>query len=150
MKDDSTDELRARAAAARRIADEVRNPADGEALRKMAEELEEEAARLETGGVAAASEPKLCPRTWVDRASRRGVELPVFAYTNDDQRVPALMTDLSYDGCQLRVSGTIAQGQALTIVHAFVGEITGQIQWTEDDRIGVRFEAHSNGGESAT
>lgn len=84
------------------------------------------------------------PRTWVDRARRRGVELPVFAYLNDD-RLPALMTDLSYEGCQLLVRASFAHGDPLTIVHAHIGEIKGHVRWTQEDRIGVRFEAAKDG-----
>jgi len=40
-------ELRSRAAVARRLSEEVRDPCEGTALQDMAVELEEEAARLE-------------------------------------------------------------------------------------------------------
>ena len=80
-------------------------------------------------------------RAWVARAQRHGVKLPVFAYTADGRRVPALMTELSYEGCQVRVHEPFAVGELVGIVQALAGEITGRVKWVEEGRVGIEFNA---------
>ena len=77
--------------------------------------------------------------SWVARAQRHGVELPIFAYTCDGRRVPALMTDLSYDGCQLKVHDAFATGELVGLVQAQVGEITGRVKWAREGSVGIEF-----------
>lgn len=167
MPDDLIRRIRDRIGQCRQLAATTTDTWTKEVLLNMAEEGEADVRQLELerGGTASASAVDLdcsepvqdaelrreaeqrahgsdaeqCQRSWIERASRHGVELPVFAYASDDRRVPALMTDLSYDGCQLRLRASFSEGEPLTIVHAHVGEITGQIQWTQEDKIGVRF-----------
>jgi len=139
MSTEESEKLRARAAVARRIASEVRNPADADELRKMAAELEEEAVRLDVLNDSGAEHGPSSSMAWVVRAYRRGVQLPVFVYTIDDRRVPAVMTDLSYDGCQLRSEHSFTEHAIVTIVHAQIGEVKGTVQWAHEGKLGIRF-----------
>jgi len=78
---------------------------------------------------------------WARSQERRGVEIPAIAYRSDGKRLGVLISDLSYDGCQLSVSEDIQPDEKLTIVIFELGtEILATVRWRQGNRHGVRFD----------
>lgn len=78
---------------------------------------------------------------WARSQERRGVEIPAIAYRSDGKRLGVLISDLSYDGCQLSVSENIQPDEKLTIVIFELGaEILATVRWRQGNRHGVRFD----------
>lgn len=78
---------------------------------------------------------------WARSQERRGVEIPAIAYQSDGKRLGVLISDLSYDGCQLSVSESIQPDEKLTIVIFELGaEILATVRWRQGTRHGVRFD----------
>lgn len=81
-------------------------------------------------------------RTHLDdhnRDLRRGLDLPAFVYRNDDSRLPVIIKDLSYDGCQIQIREQLVAGEVIVLVHASLGEVTAEVRWTAASRAGLSF-----------
>jgi NOL1/NOP2/fmu family ribosome biogenesis protein len=77
---------------------------------------------------------------WLRAELRRPTERPAIAYREDGSRIGVLISDLSYDGCRLSVSGEFAVGEKLTLVIMELGaELAAMVRWTATGQVGVRF-----------
>lgn len=73
------------------------------------------------------------------RELRSGMDLPAFAYRKDDVRLPVVITDLSYDGCQICVQDQLTEGEAVVLIHSNLGEVTAEVRWVSATKAGLRF-----------
>ncbi|UUR09351.1 PilZ domain-containing protein [Sphingomonas glaciei] len=86
---------------------------------------------------------------WARAEERRGVEIPAIAYRQDGKRLGVLMSDLSYDGCQLKVHDNIAADEEITLVIFELGaEVLATVKWVRDETLGVRFGEMSKAAEA--
>ena len=76
---------------------------------------------------------------WISRAGRRNVQWPIFVYDERDRRLPAVLSELSYDGCQVRLEHPLGVGEDVILVHPELGEITAEVRWWTAGRSGMRF-----------
>ena len=76
---------------------------------------------------------------WVSKAGRRNVQWPIFVYDERDRRLPAVLSELSYDGCQVRLEHPLGVGEDVILVHPELGEIMAEVRWWTAGRSGMRF-----------
>ena len=76
---------------------------------------------------------------WVNRAGRRDVQCPIFVHDGQDRRLPAVLLELSYNGCQVRLDEPLDVGEDVILVHPELGEITAEVRWWTAGRSGMRF-----------
>lgn len=85
---------------------------------------------------------------WNLRTGRRTVSHMATVRTGDRRTVRALVTNLSFEGCQLFVAGALYVGEKVTVEIPGRGAIDGQVRWYADDRAGVRFLLGDSVGEA--
>jgi hypothetical protein len=57
----------------------------------------------------------------------------------DGREARSLVTNLSYDGCQLVTEAVLSVGETLVLILPGRGSIDAQVRWIADERAGVRF-----------
>ena len=79
-------------------------------------------------------------RAWARSEERRGVEIPAIAYRANGKRLGVLLSDLSYDGCQVTAPDELRENEQITIVIFDLGaEIPATVRWAKEGKLGVRF-----------
>ena len=77
---------------------------------------------------------------WARSEDRRQVEVPAIVYRTDDTRMGVLISDLSYEGCQLAVSQNVPIGEQIRIVILELGaEVSAVVRWAAASKLGVQF-----------
>ena len=76
---------------------------------------------------------------WMNKAGRRYVEWPIFVSDAQDERVAALLSELSHDGCQLQLEQPLEIGDEVVLVHPELGELEAEVRWWTGGRAGLRF-----------
>lgn len=87
------------------------------------------------------------PIDWSMRSPRRGVSFLATVRLSEGGEIRALVTNLSYQGCQLEAEGELLVGDTLVLVLPDRGSIEGQVRWTVGDRAGIRFLSGESVGE---
>jgi hypothetical protein len=87
-----------------------------------------------TSSAAWASKLSLSPR-----GLRTRVELEVMASRADGRSFPAIIADISRDGCQLRSDTPFKVGELISLNHEVLGELLGQVRWACAGRAGLQF-----------
>lgn len=77
------------------------------------------------------------------RPQRRSVNLRGFALGGSID-ADILVSDLSYDGCQLRSTQPLKPGDAVELRITRYGAANGEVRWVAHDRAGVRFIPESS------
>ena len=72
------------------------------------------------------------------RPERRQVALRGFALA-DGVDADIIVSDLSYEGCQIRSAQAFAVGDKLDLRIIGRGGVKGVVRWVADDRAGIRF-----------
>jgi hypothetical protein len=57
----------------------------------------------------------------------------------DGREVRALVTNLSYEGCQLLAEAELCVGETLVLTLADRGSVQAQVRWTAGDKAGIKF-----------
>jgi hypothetical protein len=76
---------------------------------------------------------------WNMRSSRRAVSHGATARLADGQSIRVLVTDLSYEGCQILAETEFSVGDTIVLVLQNRGSSEAQVRWTDGDRAGVQF-----------
>jgi hypothetical protein len=79
------------------------------------------------------------PRDWSPRAGRKKVGLSGVGVWADGSSAAVLVSNISYQGCQLWSDHPIVYGESLTLTLPGYGTIDAQIRWEVDGCAGVRF-----------
>lgn len=78
------------------------------------------------------------PKSWIARPERRPVDLRGFALA-EGVDADIEVSDLSYDGCQIRWSERLKAGDAIELRIIGRGGIQAEVRWVRKGRAGVRF-----------
>lgn len=81
------------------------------------------------------------PQDWRLRQPRRTVTLAGTAQWEDGSCARVLVSNLSYDGCELWTDHDLSNGETVTLAIPTKGRLEGQVRWVRDGRAGVRFLA---------
>lgn len=73
------------------------------------------------------------------RNPRRAVEFGAFAMRVDGSETLITVSNLSYDGCQLRCPAGFEAGEKLKLILPRLGEICAEIRWSAEGSAGARF-----------
>ena len=79
------------------------------------------------------------PSDWTGRQERRPTAHHATICLADGREARALVTNLSYNGCQLVTEVELSVGETLVLILPGRGSIDAQVRWTADDRAGIRF-----------
>ena len=74
---------------------------------------------------------------WPDRGEPKRIGPGVVVRFEDGRTVPALLTDLTADGCQLRTDEPAVTGERIIIVHEELGILRGEVRWSALGKVGV-------------
>ena len=72
-------------------------------------------------------------------SSRRGVSHRATIQLPDGQLLSALVTNLSYSGCQLLAEGALVVGETISLTLPGRGTQDAQVRWTAGDCAGLQF-----------
>jgi len=78
------------------------------------------------------------PKKWTARPERRAVDLRGFALA-DGLDADIAVSDMSYDGCQIRWSERLTPGDEIELRIIGRGGTHGEVRWARKGRAGVRF-----------
>lgn len=73
------------------------------------------------------------------RGLRTRVALEVVASRADGRSFPAIIADISFDGCQIRSDAPFEVGEMIKLNHEVLGELSGQVRWARAGRAGLQF-----------
>lgn len=79
------------------------------------------------------------PVDWSSRSPRRPTAHQATICLDNGRQVRALVTNLSYDGCQVLAEAELTVGETLILILSDRGSIEAQVRWTADDRAGIKF-----------
>jgi hypothetical protein len=79
------------------------------------------------------------PSDWSGRPARRPTTHHATICLGDGREARSLVTNLSYDGCQLVTEAVLSVGETLVLILPGRGSIDAQVRWIADERAGVRF-----------
>jgi hypothetical protein len=79
------------------------------------------------------------PMDWSARSPRRPTAHSATITLNDGREVRALVTNLSYEGCQLFAEAELCVGDTLGLTLPDRGSIQAQVRWTAGDKAGIKF-----------
>lgn len=77
-------------------------------------------------------------KSWTARPERRPVDMRGFALA-EGVDADVAVSDLSYDGCQLRWSERLKRGDAIELRIIGRGGTRAEVRWARKGRAGVRF-----------
>lgn len=75
------------------------------------------------------------------REARRAVDLPGFALLDDGSTFELTLSDLTYDGCQIKTERVLEPGTKLKLSVVRLGALDAQVRWCEDGKVGLSFNA---------
>lgn len=87
------------------------------------------------------------PADWSSRSPRRPTAHQATICFGNGREVRALVTNLSYDGCQVIAEAELTVGETLVLVLADRGSIDAQVRWTAEDRAGIKFLTGNSASE---
>ena len=71
---------------------------------------------------------------------RRNVALTVLVCRKDDSHhTVVVVTDISRRGCQLKTETPFEIGEAITLKHEVLGDLSAQVRWCCAGRVGLQF-----------
>lgn len=73
------------------------------------------------------------------RGPRRDVEFGAFAERPDGSEAVLTVSNLSYDGCQLRSEENFLTGERLKLNLPRLGQILAEIRWSAEGKAGASF-----------
>lgn len=76
---------------------------------------------------------------WLPRSERREVDLRAFALGRGRRVADVVLSDLSYEGCQLRSAEKFKPGERLELRVMRLGVIQAEVCWCAKGRAGARF-----------
>ena len=76
---------------------------------------------------------------WVKRSGRRSVSLIGTAELPSGTSTRVLLSDLSYEGCQLVAEEDIEVGEVLRLTIPDMGTMQAWVRWVADGKVGLRF-----------
>ena len=79
------------------------------------------------------------PVDWNVRSPRRPTAHTATVILRDGREVRALVTNLSYEGCQLLAEAELCVGETLVLSLADRGSVQSQVRWTAGDKAGIKF-----------
>jgi hypothetical protein len=79
-------------------------------------------------------------KMFVPREERRPVDLRGFALS-DTRDTDVVLSDLSYNGCQLRSDERFETGEVVELRIVKRGLVQAEIRWSDEERAGARFIA---------
>jgi hypothetical protein len=79
------------------------------------------------------------PADWSARSPRRATAHSASVTLGDGREVRALVTNLSYDGCQILAEAELCVGETFVLTLADRGSIEAQVRWTAGDKAGIKF-----------
>lgn len=79
------------------------------------------------------------PADWVPRAGRRRASLTGVGRWDDGSSARILVSNISYEGCQIWSDHDFSCGETLELALAGHSNIKAQVRWTMNGRAGARF-----------
>jgi hypothetical protein len=76
---------------------------------------------------------------WVKRSGRRNVSLIGSAELPDGTSTRVLLSDLSYEGCQLVAEQDLEVGEVIRLTIPDMGTMQAWVRWVVDGKVGLRF-----------
>lgn len=73
------------------------------------------------------------------RAPRRDVEFGAVAARTDGSELLITVSNLSYEGCQLRTGSRFRSGEKVKLNLPRLGHIQAEIRWASESKAGARF-----------
>ncbi|HEX6218775.1 MAG TPA: PilZ domain-containing protein [Sphingomicrobium sp.] len=78
---------------------------------------------------------------WTPRNDRRPVDLAAFVHRGEGEPLPAIVKDLTEQGCRLTAEETLRIGERVKIEIPRLGFLDAQIRWALGGEAGVLFSA---------
>ena len=79
------------------------------------------------------------PVDWKVRGVRRAVSRTALLVRADGRQARVLVSDISYEGCQLLTEQQFEKGECVTFTMPGTGTIDAQVRWVSGDGVGLRF-----------
>ena len=73
------------------------------------------------------------------RGLRSSVTLEVTVTRAAGHGFPAIIADISREGCQIRTEAPLDVGETISLKHDVLGELLGQVRWAQAGRAGLQF-----------
>lgn len=87
------------------------------------------------------------PADWLPRAGRRRVSLAGIGRWDDGSRARVLVSNISYEGCQIWSDHGFTCGETLELALAGQSSMKAQVRWVIEGRAGARFLIGDVAGE---
>ena len=84
---------------------------------------------------------------WVEKAVRRNVEWPIFVRNLQGEPLPAILSEITSDGCQVRLGQRLEVGEHVILVHPELGGLGAEVRWWTAGRCGMRFTTGAHVGQ---
>ena len=78
-------------------------------------------------------------KKWPERPPRHQVKLIAAGRRDGENAFTVHVSDMSYDGCQIRSDESFEVGEALFLIVPRMGEICVRVKWVDGARAGLRF-----------
>ena len=74
---------------------------------------------------------------WLSRSARRHVSLTGTARRADGSSLRVLVSNLSYEGCNLLCDKRLDMGEVIDLTVPGLGTMSAQVRWTAEERAGL-------------
>ena len=76
---------------------------------------------------------------WVEKAGRRRVQWPIVVRSRNGEPIQAELSEVTSDGCQVRLAHPLEVGEHVVLVHTELGGVRAEVRWWTAGRSGMRF-----------
>ena len=76
---------------------------------------------------------------WVGRQDRLPVEVDAVVHRDDGTKLPALVSNISNEGCRLNAHDIFRIGESLIIAIPRIGRVKAQVRWALPGSAGTKF-----------
>jgi PilZ domain len=78
-------------------------------------------------------------RDWLSRSARRRVSFAGTATRADGSSLRVLVSNLSYEGCNLLCDKRLDRGEIVDVTVPGLGTMSAQVRWIAEERAGLSF-----------
>ena len=78
-------------------------------------------------------------RDWFSTSARRNLSLTGICYRADGANLRVLVSNLSYEGCNLLCGQRLIVGEMVKVAVPGLSTVEAQVRWTADEKAGLSF-----------